>query len=93
MTWPTDGHGFLGLSTPWARAAFPEADRRAVAELIPAGYTIGVSGHAHGGGRSFILWAMGPEGPVAGLRWEHRHDPVGAATKMAERLRELVAAA
>jgi hypothetical protein len=51
-----------------------------------------VSGHAHGGGRSFIVWAMGPDGPVAGLRWEHRHDPVNAATAMAARLHELVPA-
>lgn len=91
-------HGVLGLSSPWARAAIPSGYRKEIEALIPAGYTIGVSGQAHGGGQVFVLWALGPGvDPETGrppelLRWRDRHDPVNAARAIARRLQELAAA-
>lgn len=93
MTPAAAEHGILALSSPWARAGIPASEREAIAAAIPAGYQVGVSGHAHGGGRSFIVWGIGPEGPIAGLRWEHRSDPVYAARQMAERLQALAVGA
>lgn len=91
------GHGTLGLSTPWARAAFPNPEvRREIAAAIPAGYTIGVSGHAHGRGKVFVLWALGPGLDESGrppelLRWPGRHDPQNAARAIARRLQDIAA--
>lgn len=87
-------HGILGLSTPWARAGIPAEERPAIEATIPHGYTIGVSGHAHGRGRVFVLWALGPAIDDDGtrpevMRWPGRHDPVNAAQKMAQRLQAL----
>lgn len=38
-----EGHGILGLVSPWARAKVPEPLRSELAALIPQGFTVGVS--------------------------------------------------
>lgn len=77
--------GTLGLATPWARKAFTDEERHEVRDLIPDGCVVGVAGHAHGGGRTFIVWGLAPDGHEV-IRLEHRHDPVEAARVIARRL-------
>lgn len=42
-----NGHGTLGLSSPWCRQEIPtQEERDAIQARIPDGYTIGVAAHA-----------------------------------------------
>lgn len=85
-----EGHGKLGLSTPWARGLFGPNDLIAVANEIPEGWTLGVSVSAH---RSWvILWLIDPSGTER-ARWPNHplRDAIGGATKLA-RLAQTMAA-
>ncbi len=82
--------GTLGLSTPWARGAFPPADRDAIEAALPEGTRIMVTGHAHGAGRSFRL--IGYEGDHEVIRLEWRRNPIESALFIAGRLTELARA-
>ena len=77
-----EGHGKLGLSTPWARGLFGPNDRITVANEIPEGWTLGVSVSAH---RSWvILWLIDPSGKER-ARWTNHplRDAIGGATALA----------
>ncbi len=82
-------HGTLGLSSPWCRAAFTDEERREISALIPAGYSIYISGDAHFGGRRFTL--HGRDGEYQSLIvLSARYDPVEAARQIARRLADFV---
>lgn len=70
-------HGTLGLSSPWARGAFGPGDRIEIENQIPAGWTIGVSGHR----THALVWVIDPHGRVV-KRLVGQHDAVWA-TKQA----------
>ena len=82
--------GTLGLSTPWARDAF--AARRAELEaLIPDGMTIGVTGHAHAGGRVFRFWVVDEGGDWSNVIERRGVRPVAAEWAIALLVKEATA--
>ena len=80
--------GYLGLGSPWSRAAFHPKDRDAIEAIIPDDCRIVVTGDAHFRGQRFTLRGYQLNREVIVLTsWQ----PVEAARVIAERLAVLPA--